>query len=65
MISGVELGRRPDSVQLYALTVPLITTSDGRNIMERGGSELVGIIICSGIVVVKMTERMVLRLERF
>lgn len=30
MISGVELGRRVDSTRLYALTAPLITTSDGK-----------------------------------
>ncbi|KAL7528655.1 hypothetical protein ACHAWF_002653 [Thalassiosira exigua] len=31
IISGVELGRRVDSVQLFALTAPLVTTSDGKN----------------------------------
>ena len=30
MISGVELGRRVDGAQLFALTAPLITTSDGK-----------------------------------
>ncbi|KAL7544971.1 hypothetical protein ACHAWF_009855 [Thalassiosira exigua] len=30
MISGVELGRRVDRVQLFALTAPLVTTSDGK-----------------------------------
>jgi tyrosyl-tRNA synthetase len=30
MVSGTELGRRMESVQLFALTAPLITTSDGK-----------------------------------
>eukprot|EP00522_Entomoneis_paludosa_P016775 CAMPEP_0172460196 /NCGR_PEP_ID=MMETSP1065-20121228/35842_1 /TAXON_ID=265537 /ORGANISM="Amphiprora paludosa, Strain CCMP125" /LENGTH=498 /DNA_ID=CAMNT_0013215149 /DNA_START=83 /DNA_END=1579 /DNA_ORIENTATION=- len=30
MVSGTELGRRVDGVQLFALTAPLITTSDGK-----------------------------------
>ncbi|KAL7533160.1 hypothetical protein ACHAXR_005855 [Thalassiosira sp. AJA248-18] len=37
MISGVELGRRVDSVQLYALTAPLITTSDGKKMGKTAG----------------------------
>lgn len=30
MVSGTELGRRVESAQLFALTAPLITTSDGK-----------------------------------
>lgn len=30
IISGVELGRKADQVQLFGLTAPLITTSDGK-----------------------------------
>lgn len=30
MISGTELGRRVEGAQLYAVTAPLITTSDGK-----------------------------------
>mmetsp|Transcript_14680 Transcript_14680/g.47994 ORF Transcript_14680/g.47994 Transcript_14680/m.47994 type:complete len:472 (+) Transcript_14680:64-1479(+) len=30
IISGVELGRRADGVQLYGLTAPLLTTADGK-----------------------------------
>ncbi|KAG5186028.1 hypothetical protein JKP88DRAFT_309903 [Tribonema minus] len=30
MVNGVELGRRTAGAELYALTAPLITTSDGR-----------------------------------
>eukprot|EP00967_Tisochrysis_lutea_P055621 scaffold70017_cov25-Tisochrysis_lutea.AAC.2 len=30
IISGVELGRRVDGVQLYGLTAPLLTTADGK-----------------------------------
>lgn len=37
MISGVELGRRVDSTQLYALTAPLITTSDGKKMGKTAG----------------------------
>ncbi|KAL3785804.1 hypothetical protein ACHAW5_008668 [Stephanodiscus triporus] len=37
MISGVELGRRVDSVRLYALTAPLITTSDGKKMGKTAG----------------------------
>ncbi|KAL9178510.1 hypothetical protein ACHAXT_001848 [Thalassiosira profunda] len=37
MISGVELGRRVDSAQLYALTAPLITTSDGKKMGKTAG----------------------------
>jgi tyrosyl-tRNA synthetase len=29
IVSGIELGRRVDSTQLYGLTTPLITTADG------------------------------------
>jgi tyrosyl-tRNA synthetase len=37
MISGVELGRRVDSVRLYALTAPLITTNDGKKMGKTAG----------------------------
>ncbi|KAL3810802.1 hypothetical protein ACHAXA_006832 [Cyclostephanos tholiformis] len=37
MISGVELGRRVDSARLYALTAPLITTSDGKKMGKTAG----------------------------
>lgn len=37
MISGVELGRRVDGAQLYALTAPLITTSDGKKMGKTAG----------------------------
>ena len=37
MISGVELGRRVDSRRLYALTAPLITTSDGKKMGKTAG----------------------------
>jgi tyrosyl-tRNA synthetase len=37
MISGVELGRRVDSKRLYALTAPLITTSDGKKMGKTAG----------------------------
>jgi tyrosyl-tRNA synthetase len=30
IVGGVELGRKVDQVQLYGLTAPLITTSDGK-----------------------------------
>jgi tyrosyl-tRNA synthetase len=30
IVSGVELGRKADQVQLYGLTAPLLTTSDGK-----------------------------------
>jgi len=37
MISGCELGRRVDGAQLYALTAPLITTSDGKKMGKTAG----------------------------
>ena len=37
MVSGVELGRRVDGVGLYALTAPLITTSDGKKMGKTAG----------------------------
>jgi len=37
MISGVELGRRVDGARLYALTAPLITTSDGKKMGKTAG----------------------------
>eukprot|EP00804_Cyclotella_cryptica_P001023 CCRYP_008345-RA/>CCRYP_008345-RA protein AED:0.10 eAED:0.10 QI:0/-1/0/1/-1/1/1/0/517 len=37
MISGVELGRRVDGVSLFALTAPLITTSDGKKMGKTAG----------------------------
>ncbi len=37
MISGVELGRRVDSARLYALTAPLIATSDGKKMGKTAG----------------------------
>jgi len=40
MISGVELGRRVDSKQLYALTAPLITTSDGKKMGKTAGGAI-------------------------
>jgi tyrosyl-tRNA synthetase len=30
MINGVDLGRRMEGAELYALTAPLVTTSDGK-----------------------------------
>lgn len=40
MISGVELGRRVDGVQLFALTAPLITTSDGKKMGKTAGGAI-------------------------
>ena len=40
MISGCELGRRVDQVQLYALTAPLITTSDGKKMGKTMGGAI-------------------------
>jgi tyrosyl-tRNA synthetase len=37
MISGVELGRRVDGASLFALTAPLITTSDGKKMGKTAG----------------------------
>lgn len=30
MVNGVDLGRRVDKAELFALTAPLITTSEGK-----------------------------------
>jgi len=40
MISGCELGRRVDGAQLYALTAPLITTSDGKKMGKTAGGAM-------------------------
>ena len=40
MVSGVELGRRVDGVGLYALTAPLITTSDGKKMGKTAGGAI-------------------------
>jgi tyrosyl-tRNA synthetase len=40
MISGVELGRRVESASLYALTAPLITTSDGKKMGKTAGGAI-------------------------
>ena len=40
MISGVELGRRVDGAQLFALTAPLITTSDGKKMGKTAGGAI-------------------------
>jgi len=37
IISGVELGRKVDQVQLFGLTAPLITTSDGKKMGKTAG----------------------------
>ena len=37
MVSGTELGRRVDGAQLFALTAPLITTSDGKKMGKTAG----------------------------
>ena len=37
LISGVELGRRVDGSSLFALTAPLITTSDGKKMGKTAG----------------------------
>ncbi|CAB9530877.1 Tyrosine--tRNA ligase [Seminavis robusta] len=37
MVSGAELGRRCESAQLFALTAPLITTSDGKKMGKTAG----------------------------
>lgn len=37
MISGAELGRRCEGAQLFALTAPLITTSDGKKMGKTAG----------------------------
>jgi tyrosyl-tRNA synthetase len=37
MVSGTELGRRIMSAQLFALTAPLITTSDGKKMGKTAG----------------------------
>jgi len=40
MISGVELGRRVDGARLFALTAPLITTSDGKKMGKTAGGAM-------------------------
>lgn len=40
MVAGVELARRVDSVQLFALTAPLITTSDGKKMGKTAGGAI-------------------------
>lgn len=40
MISGTELGRRCDGAQLFALTAPLITTSDGKKMGKTAGGAI-------------------------
>jgi len=37
MVSGMELGRRAGAEQLYALTAPLVTTSDGKKMGKTAG----------------------------
>ena len=37
MVSGTELGRRCEGAQLFALTAPLITTSDGKKMGKTAG----------------------------
>ncbi|GKY91020.1 hypothetical protein MPSEU_000074800 [Mayamaea pseudoterrestris] len=37
MVSGTELGRRIEGAQLFALTAPLITTSDGKKMGKTAG----------------------------
>ncbi|CAN0018698.1 unnamed protein product, partial [Phaeothamnion confervicola] len=37
MINGVELGRRVDGAELFAMTAPLITTSDGKKMGKTAG----------------------------
>lgn len=40
MVSGTELGRRFEGVQLFALTAPLITTSDGKKMGKTAGGAI-------------------------
>lgn len=40
MVSGTELGRRIMSAQLFALTAPLITTSDGKKMGKTAGGAI-------------------------
>jgi tyrosyl-tRNA synthetase len=40
MVSGTELGRRCDSAQLFALTAPLITKSDGTKMGKTAGGAI-------------------------
>jgi len=40
MVSGAELGRRCEGVQLFALTAPLITTSDGKKMGKTAGGAI-------------------------
>jgi tyrosyl-tRNA synthetase len=40
MVSGTELGRRCEGAQLFALTAPLITTSDGKKMGKTAGGAI-------------------------
>ena len=40
MVSGVDLGRRCDGAELFALTAPLITTSDGKKMGKTAGGAI-------------------------
>lgn len=40
MVAGTELGRRVDGIQLFALTAPLITTSDGKKMGKTAGGAI-------------------------
>jgi tyrosyl-tRNA synthetase len=40
MVSGTELGRRVEGAQLFALTAPLITTSDGKKMGKTAGGAI-------------------------
>jgi tyrosyl-tRNA synthetase len=40
MVSGTELGRRCEGAQLFALTAPLITTSDGKKMGKTAGGAM-------------------------
>merc|ERR1712176_1572365 len=41
MVSGTELGRRIEGTQLFALTAPLITTSDGKKMGKTADSAVI------------------------
>jgi len=40
MVSGIELGRKCEGTQLFALTAPLITTSDGKKMGKTAGGAM-------------------------
>jgi len=40
MVSGVDLGRRCEGAELFALTAPLITTSDGKKMGKTAGGAI-------------------------